>query len=201
MAINDGGYTFIPNEMIAKLSVNDINSLFTRKTDVLLRISKPDGTQPYTVITKQKNTGGLSVQLSRYQGYARPVNYQLGPYLYLGTLPPRQSGNNKLLGFKSNGRNVLYRNCHNGKQNQFSFFSNPYERKPSDYHIRNLVYERRGVAVDWRRTAKRPYSGRRMPLDFFLFTEMHFGGCGTYTSSDRWLNSVQPAHGTAIGLR
>ena len=67
----------------------------------------------------------------------------------------------------------------------------------------NLVNEKSGVALNWRNSAKRPASTRRIPVDFFLFTEMHFGGCGCYTSSDRWLlsDTVNPAFGTAIGLK
>ena len=81
------------------------------------------------------------------------------------------------------------------------FLSNPQEKEPNRSHKGNPVYEQQGVAVDWRKTARRPYSGRRMPLEYFLLTEMHYGGCGCYTSSDRWLSSVTPALGTAIGLR
>ena len=56
---------------------------------------------------------------------------------------------------------------------------------------------RLGVAVDWRRTGVPSYGHRQLPNNFLFLTEMHFGGCGTYTSSDRW----KDAYGAAIDLR
>ena len=40
-------------------------------------------------------------------------------------------------------------------------------------------------------------TGLTMPSEFFFLTEVHMGGCGCYTSSDRWTD----ADGTAIGFR
>ena len=54
-----------------------------------------------------------------------------------------------------------------------------------------------GVAVNWRKTGVPSFGHRQLPNNFLFLTELHFGGCGTYTSSDRWRN----AFGTAIGLR
>ena len=203
MAINGGGYTFLSIEGVAKLRRLDLRYLFRNKRSVLLRISNPDGTQPYTVIKSIKANGLLSIQLSQHVNQNPPVNRHLGPYLYLATLPKSEANKRTKQGFKSNGREVSFTNCDANPNSYFAFFPNPRERAPSNYHRSNLVYERAGVAVNWRGTAKRPPSGRRMPLDFFLFTEMHFGGCGTYTSSDRWLLSGTryKALGTAIGLR
>ena len=165
-----------------------------------MRLSKPDGTQPYTVIKQMTKTGGLSIQLSSYRGYTKPMNTHLGAYLFVGTLPASHARNHNLQGFVSNGKKVYFRNCDRNPNNFFAFFANPKERPVSRYHP-NLVYERTGACVYYRGTAKRPPSGRRMPLNYFLFTEMHYGGCGCYTDSQRWLKAVHPALGTAIGLR
>ncbi|XP_066912061.1 uncharacterized protein [Clytia hemisphaerica] len=204
MGINGGGYTFIPNEAVALMTPQDINILFRNKQDVLLRLANVDGTQPFTVI-KPRRANGLSVQLSSYTGYTKPVNRHLGPYVFFGTHPFVHSHAGQTLGFISNHRHVTYKNCGKGvgANNLFAFFPNPKERPVSNYHITNLVYERQGVAVDWRATAKRPQSTRRIPENFFMFTEMHFGGCGTYTSSDRWVFSgtKHRALGVAIGLK
>eukprot|EP00794_Sanderia_malayensis_P010073 gene10073-11102_t len=200
MAINGGGYTFLRHDSLSRLTKADMSLLFTKPRNVLLRISNPNGAQPYTVIRQYKNTGGLAVKASSHHGYAGPVNTNLGPYIYLG-IPPR---NRNTQGFYSNNKAVVFRYCGRYPTHPnayFAFYSNPKEKVPSSYHASNNVYERRGVAVNWRGTARRPYSGRRMPLDYFLLTEMHFGGCGCYTSSDRWLTSTNPALGTAIGLR
>ena len=44
-----------------------------------------------------------------------------------------------------------------------------------------------------------PFCVAKMPRTFFFLTEVHFGGCGCYTSSDRW--SKYDFNATAIGIR
>ncbi|XP_057296546.1 uncharacterized protein LOC130625956 [Hydractinia symbiolongicarpus] len=202
MGINGGGYTFISNSLLPRLSNADIRCLFRRSSDVLLRISKPDGTQPYTIITQYRATGGLRVYLNGHTGTSAPVNRHIGPYIYLDTLPNSVNRVNHVEGIKVNGKAVTFRKCAKTDDNSyFAFFYNSFEKTPSSYLKNNLVYERQGVSVNWRKNAIRPPSGRRLPLNYFFFTEMHYGGCGTYTSSDRWLRARYPALGTAIGLR
>ena len=103
--------------------------------------------------------------------------------------------------WKSKNQDVSFRNCDSNPNAYFAFFPNDQKTETSHYNRENLIYERQGVSVAWRRTAARPFSGRRIPLEYFMFTEIHFGGCGTYSSSDRWLTATIPARGTAIGLR
>ena len=104
---------------------------------------------------------------------------------------------NTQLGFLSNGQKVTFVNCDGNPNNGFAFLPNHKERTPSSSHGTTGVYESSGVAVDWRRTGRKLPSHRTMPNDFIFLTELHFGGCGTYTSSDRW----KEARGAAIGLR
>eukprot|EP00794_Sanderia_malayensis_P010074 gene10074-11103_t len=201
MAINGGGYTFLRHDSLSRLTKADMRLLFTRNYDVLLRISQPNGAQPYTVVQQYRRTGGLSVQINSYLGYTRPANSHLGPYIFLGMLPAAFARNKNTQGFYSNNKPVTFKNCDGNPNAFFAFYSNPKEKATSTSHANTPVYEKGGVAVNWRGTARRPYSGRRMPLDYFLLTEVLFGGCGCYTSSDRWLTSTNPALGTAIGLR
>ena len=154
MAINGGGYTFLPSSIISKLRNIDLKYLFRQRADVLLRISKPDGTQPYTVITQYVNTEGLTVQLSSNVGYAAPQNKHLGPYIYLGTAPSANVKRRTMGGFKSNNINILYKMCTSNAPNPtgfFAFFSNPSEKKMSSYYSDNDLYERVSVAVEWRK--------------------------------------------------
>ena len=121
--------------------------------------------------------------------YNKPLNAAMLDYLYLST-----STNTN--GFLSNNRKVKYNN--RGPypiRSYFAFFPNHRGQSVSKYHGSNLVYEREGVAVDWRRTGK--VSTNTIPSNFFFLTEIHYGGDGCYTSSDRWTE----ANGTAIGLR
>lgn len=52
-------------------------------------------------------------------------------------------------------------------------------------------------AKESRNTGIPSYGHRQLPNNFLFLSELHFGGCGTYTSSDPWAD----AFGTAIGLR
>ena len=204
MGINGGGYTFIPPSIVSKLLPEDMFYLLNKANvtdDVLLRILRPDGSQPYTVVKQFTNTGGVAVLLSNYEGYTKPLNEFLGDYILLGITPAANAANGNEQGLKSNNQDVIFRNCCGSRNAYFAFFPNNREVEPSRFHKGNSVYERQGLSVDWRRTAVRPFSGRCIPLEYFMFTEMHFGGGGTYTSSDRWLNAKVPALGTAIGLR
>ena len=119
----------------------------------------------------------------------------------MGITPAANARNNNQQGLKSNNHDASFRNCNSNPNAYFAFFPNNKEVEPSRYHQRTSTYERQGVSVEWRYTAVRPFSGRRIPLEYFMFTEMHFSGCGTYSSSDRWLTATIPALGTAIGLR
>ena len=202
MGINGGGYTFIPPSIISQLQSGDIFYLLNRMdlaSNVLLRISQPDGSQPYTVVKQFTNTGGMAVLLNNFEGYTKPQNEFLGDYILLGITPAANANNTNTQGLKSNNQDVPFTNCDSNPNAYFAFFPNDQKIQTPHYHQENSIYETQGVAVDWRRTAERPFSGRRIPLEYFMFTEMHF--CGNYTSSDRWLTATVPAHGTAIGLR
>ena len=130
-----------------------------------------------------------------------PVNKRIGPYLLLGMVNKQTAIPARTVGFVSNHKSVLYKNCDRAGRNFFAFFGPHNSGSVSSYHKNNLVYEKAGVAVAWRKTAAVVSSVKRMPSNYFLFTEMHFGGCGCYTSSDRWSKAVSPALGTAVGLR
>lgn len=120
--------------------------------------------------------------------YNNPVNVAMDDYLYLSTSIYTN-------GFLSNNIEVTYNHNNFPIRSYFAFFPNHRGQRPSKYHDKNLVYERQGVSVAWRNTGK--VSGENLPINFFFLTEMHYGGGGCYTTSDRWTE----ANGTAIGLR
>ena len=146
------------------------------------------------------------------------MNRHLGRYLLLGMVDKTVASSSRTVGFISNNKPILYKNCHSAGQNMFAFFGPHDEAAISKYHSFDLIFEKVGVAVEWRRTAVMTCLPR-MPSNYFLLTEMHFGdthtemdvrdtdmegifsGCGCYTSSDRWYKAVSPAVGTGIGIR
>jgi hypothetical protein len=120
--------------------------------------------------------------------YNIPKNSFMLDYLYLST-------SIYINGFLSNNMEVKYNFGSFPIRSYFAFFPNHREQTPSTYQNDNLVYETGGVAVDWRYTGM--VLTERIPSNFFYLTEVHYGGAGCYTSSDRW----KEASGTAIGLR
>ncbi|CAB4008412.1 Hypothetical predicted protein [Paramuricea clavata] len=194
MVLHGGGFTFIPKSAVKNGTLpNLVSQLFTNYYEVLLYIQKKDGSQTYTHIQQQEEQSQkpLVVLQNTNSGpditYSNPDNSFMLDYLYLRT--SSFSG-----GFLSNNVKVKYKP--GIPLSYFAFFPNHREQKPSTYHNSNLVYETRGVAVDWRNTGIMVLT-ERIPSNFFYLTEVHYGGGGCYTSSDRWL----VANGTAIGLR
>ena len=199
MAKEGGGFTFIPRNAVEKGKLPSlINQLFTDKTKLLLRIQlKKDGLQTFTLIRQLKGVPHhLEVKMHDFNGYTRPQNEYLSDYLYLGILPATAASERNEQGFQSNNRQIKFRNCNASPYSYFVFFPNHREQAISSHHGGDLIYERLGVAWDWRRTGVPSFDHRQMPNDFFFLTEIHFGGCGCYTSSDRWTD----AYGTAIGF-
>ncbi|XP_020624281.1 uncharacterized protein LOC110061763 isoform X2 [Orbicella faveolata] len=202
MAISGGGFTFLPRGFTRKTHANLIvNALFTERKNVLLKLQQFGGhKESYTLIKplhayKHYNFG---VRVNSYTGYTPPVNRFMHDYILLGIIPKHVAAQRSIQGFISNGHYVQFRNCDGNPNSLFAFLPNHRHQTPSSYHASNTVYERRGVAVDWRKTASPIHHPVRvMPNEFFFLTELHFGGCGTYTSSDRW----KDYRAAAIGLR
>jgi len=202
MAISGGGFTFLPRGFTRKTHANLIvNALFTERKNVLLKLQQFGGhKESYTLIKplhayKHYNFG---VRVNSYTGYTPPVNRFMHDYILLGIIPKHAAARRAIQGFTSNHRIVQFRNCDANPNSLFAFLPNHYHQAPSSYLANNPVFERQGVAVDWRNAAwsiTNPV--RTMPNQFFFLTELHFGGCGCYTSSNRWTNY----QGTAIGLR
>lgn len=202
MAIFGGGFTFLPRSLTCRTHANLIvNALFTERKHVLLKLQQFGGhKESYTLITplhhyKNYNFG---VQVNSYTGYTPPVNKFMYDYILLGIIPKHVAAQRNIQGFTSNGHPVQFKNCDANPNSLFAFLPNHRHQTPSPYHASNLVYERQGVAVEWRKKALPIHHPVRvMPNEFFFLTELHFGGCGTYTSSDRW----KDYRATAIGLR
>lgn len=163
MGINGGGYTFILPNVIPKLSSVDITYLLNGKKkadDVIMRLSKPDGSQPYTIVKQLANTGGISVDIST----SFIVNSHLGKHLFVGFF--ESLGKDKRPGMIVNGNEVSYTPCSHKISGYFAFIPNEKEIRPSNYHTHTSVYEEVGLTVDWRAKAVRPYSTRRLPLEY-----------------------------------
>ena len=203
MAINGGGFTFLPRSLTRRPDAQDIvNSLFMDKKNVLLKLQKKnDRSEFYTLIQPHPSftNTDFGVLVKTFSGYTTPQNAFMTDYIFLGIIPKSAANNNGMQGFKSNRHLVEFQNCDANPNSLFAFFPNHRLQTPASYHP-DLRYERQGFAVNWRSTAIAITNpDRMMPNEFFFLTELHFGGCGCYTSSDRW--SKYGFHATAIGIR
>lgn len=196
-------FNFLPRSITRRRDAQQIvNALFTDRKNVLIKLQKKgDRSEAYTLIEPHPSFTNVQFGLlvNSHSGYTEPQNSFMRDYLFFGILPASIARQRNLQGFISNGKLIQFRNCDANPNSLFAFMPNHDLQTPSKYHPK-LVYEGRGVAVDWRATAKKITSpDRMMPNDYFFLTELHFGGCGCYTSSDRWCKFG--FHASAIGIR
>ena len=203
MAIHGGGFTFLPRGFTRlPYAQNIVKVLFRDKKNVLLKLQKKvDRSEAYTLIQPHPSFANteFGVLINSFQGYTKPQNAFMKEYIFLGIIPASAARHRSVQGFRSNGHTVQFSNC--GSSNSyFAFMPNHNLQTPSSSHSHNLIYEKVGVGVDWRSKAiPITHPDSTMPNEFFFLTELHFGGCGTYTSSNRW--SKFGFHATAIGIR
>lgn len=201
--IAGGGFSFLPQSLTLRSDAQQIvKSLFTDKRNVLLKLkNRVNGSESYTWIQPHPNYTNIDFGLlvNNYSGYTQPLNDFMMEYIFLGILPKSVANEQTYQGFKSNGDVIQFRNCDENPNSLFAFLPNRNRENSSTYFLGNGC-EDTGIAVDWRSTAT-PITipPHKMPRTFFFLTEVHFGGCGCYTSSDRW--SKYGFNATAIGIR
>ena len=204
LATDGGGFAFLSGSLTLRRDAQQIvNALFKDKKNVLLKLQKKsDRSESYTLIQPHPKYTDFPfrVLVNNYTGYTKPQNEFMKKYIFFGIIPASAARNKNYQGFKSNGYTIQFKNCDSNPNSLFAFFPNrnletPYSNGSSSQH-----YENKGVAVDWRSKAI-PITNpdRMMPNKYFFLTELHFGGCGCYTSSDRW--KKYGYHTTAFGIR
>jgi hypothetical protein len=198
MDIQGGGFTFISTRHVTdNATSSSISQLFTDRSAVLFRIVANDFTQYYSVVRQLDSFASrrLTVQQNTFTQFTGPVNRNTigrSGFIYLGILNrfiARAKGATQ--GYKSNGKDVTFVNCDANPNSYIVLYPNHDKLKPSSYFGGDGVFRR------WRNTFIRVQAGLEMPHKYFYFTEMHFGGCGAYVSSDRWGTLT----GSAIGVR
>ena len=203
MAIHGGGFTFLPRGFTRlPYAENIVKVLFRDKKNVLLKLQKKvDRSEAYTLIQPHPSFANteFGVLINSFQGYTKPLNAFMKEYIFLGIIPASAARQRSVQGFRCNGHIVQFKNCDANPNSFFAFMPN-HNLETLGSYSGNSIYEKVGVGVDWRSKAiPITHPHRTMPNEFFFLTELHFGGCGTYTSSDRW--SKFGFHATAIGIR
>ena len=202
LEIEGGGFTFLPRRLTLRSDAQQIvNALFKDKKNVLLKLEDKDRNESFTLIQPHPHFNGtdFGVLVNDYTGYTAPKNKNMSEYILFGILPASIARNNNTQGFRSNRHDIQFSNCDRNPNSLFAFLPN-FDLQNTSNHALKSLYEESGVAVDWRSTRiPIPNPGQMMPSKFFFLTEVHFGGCGCYTSSNRWKKFAFNA--TSIGIR
>ena len=201
MACNKGGgFTFLARSLTRRPGAQKIvNALFEEKLNVLLEFQKKES---ITIWSSPILSPRLSLEFwptaSRATTNHATILWQITSFLV--SFPHQQHEITITKASDSKDTTIQFKSCDSSHNSLFAFLPNHNLQRPFKHHNYNGNYEDDGVAVDWRSKATlitNPH--RRMPNKFFFVTELHFGGCGCYTSSDRWYKLG--FNGTAIGIR
>ena len=196
-----GGFAFLPGSLTLRSDAQHIvDALFMDKQNVLLMLQKQvDQAESYTLIQPHPNfaNNDFRVLINKYSGYTAPKNEFMTNYIFLGIIPASAAKTKRYQGFRSNGNVIQFYNCDANPNSLFAFLPNFNHQSPISY-ASSSSYEDQGLAVNWRSKGIPITHRDHMPNKFYFLTELHFGGCGCYTSSNRWKDGFTAA---AIGIR
>lgn len=135
----------------------------------------------------------MRLAISNSIAYSSPVNNVIigDPFLYFGFLPNSYSTTKQVQGLQVNGFRAAYNHCNDVAASHIALFPNFKEIAPGTSYYPDLVY------TYLMSNLRLNPSGRVMPNDFFMFAEIHFGGCGCYVQTNQMPNVL----GFAIGFR
>ncbi|PIW02568.1 MAG: hypothetical protein COW42_00915, partial [Deltaproteobacteria bacterium CG17_big_fil_post_rev_8_21_14_2_50_63_7] len=160
-----GGWTLFSPDQLGTLGF-DVNAFASDKTQVLFYLRHSDGRQFYTV----------AQQLPAYAGYDLTWSELSSDHLRVTFIPVSvAAAAGATQGLRSNGTDLTFVNCDANPNSYLEFYrTGASYSQASDY---NLAYA-------WRDT-KLPLTDA-IPVNYFGFTAMHFGGCGTHSTSPYW---------------
>jgi len=95
-----------------------------------------------------------------------------------------------------NGRSMVFTNCDSNPNSYMALFPNFAEQTPASYGSQTVY----SFCVNLFNAMQPNPSGRVMPLEYFMFTETHWGGCGCYAQTNRG-NSLSGTLAASIGFR
>ena len=201
--LGHGAYTFFHPTAFAQLRQVDIDYVQKDKTKVLFRVHYTNGLQPYGVASQLFAYRRYPVKalLSSYSGFQGPLNKATigSPYLFIGFLPDSVASKKSTQGLTVNGAQITFKNCDANGNSYLSLFANYRERAPVSYAN---SWNWGGVCRTMLQKLKNPPSARHMSVDYFMFTETHWGGCGCYGQTVRTGNTANHILlGMTVGLQ
>ncbi|KAL3837328.1 hypothetical protein ACJMK2_022693 [Sinanodonta woodiana] len=187
------GYTFVAANTSVAVNIDDLH---TSSDHVWVRFLRNNHAQTQTKVEQIsifKSRYQLSLQYSKNDGYATPLNANLGPYLYLGFLPASEASHNGATqGYRANGVDYTFSNCDGNQNSYLAFVFNPNNRPHNEYHKTCCNTPLIHQIVDTSTPAT-----FNIPEYFYSYFEMHMGGCGGYGVPEEFVN----VRGAALGMR
>jgi len=91
----------------------------------------------------------------------------------------------------------VFTNCNSNPNSYIALFPNFAEQTPTNYAPQLGSYP---FCVNLVNAMQANPSGRVMPLEYFMFMEIHWGGCGCYAQTNRG-TSLSGTLAASIGFR
>ena len=164
MTTAGGGWTVLHPD-----DIGSFGSLAAMRDDLstaMVYLLHSSGTRYYTVVEQLPAFTAYDVSVADVSASTTRI-----------TFIPRSVANvsGMTQGLRSNGTDITFTNCDGNPNSYIEMWrtgtSDPFD---ADY----------GVAIAWRNT-KLP-APAAIPTDYFTFTAVHFGGCGTHSTSPYW---------------
>ncbi len=137
--------------------------------------------EPDTAMAYLRHTGGTQYftemqQLAAFSAYDIDVSDVDSTKLRITFVPRTVAAvAGATQGFNSNGTNLTFTNCDGNPNSYIEFWAT------GQSYTFNSDYS---MSVWWRDT--KLASSTTVPADYFTFTAVHFGGCGTHSTSPAW---------------
>ncbi len=176
-----GGWTLFHPDDLGQLGF-DPDDLREDMEQVLVWIERNDGVQFTTLMEQLPQFDVHDVTTSANSRFVNVV--------FIPTNVANVQGATQ--GIRSNGSNLTFTNCDANPNSYLRFFQTG---EPLSTNTSSNDYR---MSYQWRDTKVGAVSP--IPTDFFGLTEFHQGGCGTFSTSNRWA-AYDGTTGAALGIR
>jgi carbonic anhydrase/acetyltransferase-like protein (isoleucine patch superfamily) len=176
-----GGWTLFHPDDLGQLGF-DPDDLRDDLDQVLVWIQRNDGVQFTTLMEQLPQFATYDVTTS--------ANIRFVNVVFIPTNVANVQGQTQ--GIRSNGSNLTFTNCDANPNSYLRFFQTG---EPLSTNTSSNDY---GMSYRWRDTKVGAVSP--IAAEFFGLTEFHQGGCGTFSTSNRWA-AYDGMTGAALGIR
>jgi large repetitive protein len=159
-----GGWTVIHPDDIG--SLGSLDAMRNDMSRAMVYLRSNTGAQYYTEVRQLPTFTNYNVRVEDYNSSVMRI-----------TFIPRPDANvaGQTQGFRSNGTDLTFVNCDANGNSYIEFW------RTGTSYVWNQDYD---MSYRWRNT--KLSVSRTIPSDYFTFTAIHQGGCGTHSTSNAW---------------